>query len=222
LRQSVKWRCSLRSATSPRSIGRRSLPHVSQSARLSGAVTEASGYRATPSATPPITVPRRVFGGHSVPDACRCRPAEPRFVHDPAERAAGVGRLNLDRLRQREHACQVLAGNRVHIGERALALNSDCGGRYRRLLPFFHQRASIALQVADVRLGRVHRGHHDARLSGGPRPGQATPLRSVPFGAIGLDRTAAPPGALHLRDGLQADCRTHTGHRFTLEGVAAL
>jgi len=25
-------------------------------------------------------------------------------------------------------------------------------------------------------------GHHDARLSGGPRPGQATPLRSVPDG----------------------------------------
>ena len=44
-----------------------------------------------------------------------------------------------------------------------------------------------------MRKGRVHRGHHDARLSGGPRPGQATPLRSVPFGAIGLDRTAAPP-----------------------------
>jgi hypothetical protein len=44
-------------------------------------------------------------------------------------------------------ACQVFAGNRVHIGERAFALNSDCGAVDRRLLPFFHQRASIALRV---------------------------------------------------------------------------
>ena len=44
-----------------------------------------------------------------------------------------------------------------------------------------------------MRQGRVHGGHHDARLSGGPRLGQATPLRSVPCGAYGLDRTAAPP-----------------------------
>jgi hypothetical protein len=43
--------------------------------------------------------------------------------------------------------CQILPGNRVHIGERALALNSDCGAVDRRLLPFFHQRASIALRV---------------------------------------------------------------------------
>jgi hypothetical protein len=46
-----------------------------------------------------------------------------------------------------------------------------------------------------VRHGRVPGGHHDARLSGGPRPRQATPLRSVRFAAGGLDRTAAPPGA---------------------------
>ena len=39
---------------------------------------------------PPITVPGRVFGGRSRPVACRCRPAEPRFVHDTAESTADV------------------------------------------------------------------------------------------------------------------------------------
>ena len=39
----VKRRCCLRSATSLRSIGRRCLPPVSQSAQLSAAVMEASG-----------------------------------------------------------------------------------------------------------------------------------------------------------------------------------
>ena len=48
----VKWRCPLRSATSPRSVGRRSLPPVSQSARLSTAVLEASG-RERPPLPPP-------------------------------------------------------------------------------------------------------------------------------------------------------------------------
>jgi hypothetical protein len=43
--------------------------------------------------------------------------------------------------------------------------------------------------------GHGHGGHHDAGLSGGPRLGQATSLRSVRFAADGLDRTAAPPGA---------------------------
>jgi hypothetical protein len=42
--------------------------------------------------------------------------------------------------------------------------------------------------------GRVHEGHHNATLSGGPRFRQATSLRSVRFAACGLDRTAAPPG----------------------------
>jgi hypothetical protein len=43
--------------------------------------------------------------------------------------------------------------------------------------------------------GHAYGGHHDARLSGGRRLGQATPLRFVRFAADGLDRTAAPPGA---------------------------
>ena len=43
--------------------------------------------------------------------------------------------------------------------------------------------------------GRMHGGHHDAGLSGGPQFNQATSLRFVRFAAGGLDRTAAPPRA---------------------------
>src|SRR5690606_30137456 len=79
--------------------------------------------------------------------------------------------------------------------ERAPALTPELRRpRPSRLLPLFHQRASIALRVLTCSNGRVHGGHHVARLSGGPRPGQATPLRSVRFAAFGLDRTVAPPG----------------------------
>lgn len=89
---------------------------------------------------------------------------------------------------------QVSPGACVHIGERASTLNPELRRpSIAALLPLVHQRASIASNLADVRHGRVHGGHHDTRLPGGPRPGQATPLRSVRFAAHGLDRTAAPP-----------------------------
>ena len=39
---------------------------------------------------PPIAVPCPVFRGRSRPDACHCRPAQPRFVRDIAECAAGA------------------------------------------------------------------------------------------------------------------------------------
>ena len=42
---------------------------------------------------PPVEVRRAEKRVAHAPDACRIRPAEPRFVHDPAERVAGVGRL---------------------------------------------------------------------------------------------------------------------------------
>ena len=42
-----------------------------------------------------------------------------------------------------------------------------------------------------------------ARLSGGPRPGQATPLRSVPDGLTGLTAPAVRQTDRQLRDGLR-------------------
>ena len=37
--------------------------------------------------------------------------------------------------------------------------------------------------VLALSIGAIHEcGHHEARFFGGPRPGQATPLRSVPAG----------------------------------------
>jgi hypothetical protein len=90
---------------------------------------------------------------------------------------------------------QVSPGTCVLECERAPALNPELRrSSMAALLPLFHQRASITVRVADVQHGRVHVDHHDARLSGGPRLGQATPLRSVRFAAYGLDRSAAPPG----------------------------
>jgi len=47
----------------------------------------------------------------------------------------------------------------------------------------------------------AHCGHHEPRLFGGPRPDQATPLRSVPCGLAGLTGPAAPPDVRQLRDG---------------------
>ena len=44
-------------------------------------------------------------------------------------------------------------------------------------------------------------GHHDNGLSGGPRPSQATPLRSVRSRGSGLDRASAAPNLRRLRDG---------------------
>ena len=47
-------------------------------------------------------------------------------------------------------------------------------------------------------------GHHDNGLSGGPRPSQATPLRSVRSRGSGLDRASAAPNLRRLRDGPSA------------------
>ena len=202
MRQSVKWRCSLRSATSPRSIGPRSLPHVSQSARLSGAVTEASGASATPSATP-RTRSRALLGGvRSVPDACRYRPAEPRFVPAIAECAACVGRgVHVIRV-DCERVCQVLPDNCVHICERALALNLN-PRRHRAVISYLssHLRVSfvmfvLALSIAVAREWPSRR--EIVRRSSAPSSHSAW-LR--PLRAGGLDRASAAPEIGQLRDG---------------------
>jgi hypothetical protein len=202
LRQSVKWRCSLRSATSPRSIGPRSLPHVSQSARLSGAVTEASGASATPSATP-RTRSRALLGGvRSVPDACRYRPAEPRFVPAIAECAACVGRgVHVIRV-DCERVCQVLPDNCVHLYERALALNLDPRRQPRRhLLPVFPP----ARLVRHVRSRAEHRSGQRVAITTRDCPAvlrAVKPLRFAPsLAGCGLDRASAAPEIGQLRDG---------------------
>jgi hypothetical protein len=63
-------------------------------------------------------------------------------------------------------------------------------------------RVSFVAFVLALSIAVIHEcGHHEARLFGGPRPGQATPLRSVPCGLAGLTGTAAPPAVRQLRDG---------------------
>ena len=103
-----------------------------------------------------------------------------------------------------ERVCQVRPENCVHIGERALALNSEL--RRPTIADSCLSSASAPRSprvLVEVRHGRVHGGHHDARLSGGPRPGQATPLRSVPDGLTGLTAPAVRPTDQQVRDGLR-------------------
>ena len=114
------------------------------------------------------------------------------------------------RLHRSEHALvRFLPESAFILVERALALNSE--PRRPTIAASCLSSTSATRSPCEfvaVRHGRVPGGHHDASLSGGPQFGQATPLRSVRFAAGGLDRTAAPPGARKLRDGLQADRRT--------------
>jgi hypothetical protein len=81
--------------------------------------------------------------------------------------------------------CQVLPGNCVHIGERAFALNQtpETVQRSRHLPPLFQPARFDHFVVFVVGIATATAsGHQNARLSGGPRRGQATPLRSVPDG----------------------------------------
>ena len=117
-------------------------------------------------------------------------------------------RLCRARCARRSHllwtrVCQVIPENRVHISERALAPNLRLK-RHRAVTSRLSSQhcasgssGSFALSIAVAQ----ECGHHDARLSGGPRPGQATPLRSVPDGLTGLTRTAVRRKTWQLRDG---------------------
>ena len=64
------------------------------SVRLPAAVVRRRRYRGRerPPLPPPVEVRRLEKGGAHAPDACRCRPAEPRLVRDTAECVAGVAR----------------------------------------------------------------------------------------------------------------------------------
>jgi hypothetical protein len=148
-----------------------------------------------PPLPPPDHGPARSFRVAHAPNASLRRPAEPRSVRDTAKCAACVlADTRIDFIDENT-ACQVFAGNRVHIGERALALNAELRRTmFAASCLSFISAPRSPCKFADVRHGRVSRGHHDAKLSGGPRLGQATPLRSVRFAAHGLDRTAVPPG----------------------------
>jgi hypothetical protein len=109
------------------------------------------------------------------------------------------------------------------MGERALALNTEL----RRPTIAASCLSSTSAprspcEFGDVRHGRMHAGHHDAGLSGGPRLGQATPLRFVRFAADGLDRIAASPVFGNYVMASRLTVALSETHRFTIEGVAAL
>ena len=138
---------------------------------------------------PPITVPGTGFRGSLTPQmhVAVVRQNRASSVTLPSAPPVSWRRARID-FHRREHVCQVLAGNRVHIGERALALNLDLR-RHRAVISCLSSNLRVsfvtfvlALSIAVAR----ECGHHDARLSGGPRRRQATPLRSVPCGLAGL------------------------------------
>ena len=84
------------------------------------------------------------------------------------------------RLHRREHDCQVFAGNRVHIGERALAPNPR-PRRHRAVISCLSSnlRVSFVTFVLSLSIAVAREcGHHDARLSG--VLGAVKPLRFAP------------------------------------------
>ena len=82
-------------------------------------------------------------------------------------------------------------------------------------------RVSFVAFVLALSIAVSHEcGHHEARLFGGPRPGQATPLRSVPCGLAGLSGLR-----LRRRSGnyvMAAGTLSSGGNIKDREGVAAL
>jgi site-specific DNA recombinase len=69
-------------------------------------------------------------------------------------------------------------------------------------------------------LGAAHCGHHEHGLSGGPRRRQATPLRSVPWRAGGLNRTEAAPRVRQLRSGRESAREDAVVEEFTDHAIS--
>jgi hypothetical protein len=91
------------------------------------------------------------------------------------------------RLHRREHACQVFAGNRVHIGERALALKLDL--RWHRAVTSClssNLRISFVTFVLSLSIAVAREWPSRREIVQRPWRHQATPLRSVPSGLAGL------------------------------------
>ncbi len=166
---------------------------------------------------PPITVPRPFFGGRP---RCMSLSSGRTALCRVLVACAALRRRWCPRYsrRLRARACQVLPEICVHIGERALHRINHL----RRSLavipacsPLCASRSSFGSCAEQDR--RNDCGHHDARLFGGPRRGQATPLRSVPCGLAGLTEPAVRRTIRQLRDGRRwrpPICSAERRHRF--------
>jgi hypothetical protein len=129
----------------------------------------------------------RLAGVAHAPDACRCRPAEPRSVPAIAEYAACLGRgIHVIRV-DCERVCQVLPENCVHILERALALNLY-PRRHRAIISCLSSnlRVSFATFVLSLSIAVAQEWPSRSEIVRRPRRRQATPLRCVPNGLAGL------------------------------------
>ncbi len=154
------------------------------------------------------------------PDAYHCRPAGPHSVPAIVECAACVGSgvhlVRVDRVR----FCQVLPGNCVHIGGRALPLNLHLR-RHRAVTSCLSSNLRVSLVAFVLALSiavATECGRHDARLSVGPRHRQATPLRSVPCGLAGLTapRLRRRSGNCVMATGRSRTCSALEFERYTL------
>ena len=165
---------------------------------------------------PPVEVLRLKRGGRSRPRCmslpsgrtalCSCHHRARRLCRTRCPRDSGRLRARLSGFPE----------DCVHIGERALAPNfTPEAAPRRRLLPVF-QPARLVRHVRSLaeQLQSPESGHHDARLSGGPRRRQATPLRSVPCGLAGL---TAPRLRRRLGNYVMATCRSPTCSALEIE-----
>ncbi len=131
---------------------------------------------------PPVEVLRPRMGGRSRPDACRSRPAIPRSVRVIVECAAVAGAVSMS-FTSAGSTCVRFFRKTAFIWVNAHTTESKpetVSGRH--VLPVPRLRVSFIASLPVRSIVATARGHHDATLSGGPRPGQATPLRSVPDG----------------------------------------
>jgi hypothetical protein len=136
---------------------------------------------------PPITAPCFSLRVAHAPDACRCRPAEPRSVPAIAECAACLGcGIHVIRV-DCERVCQVLPENCVHILERAHALNLY-PRRHRAVISCLpsNLRVSFVTFVLSLSIAVAKEWPSRREIVRHPRRRQATPLRSVPCGLAGL------------------------------------
>jgi hypothetical protein len=112
-----------------------------------------------------------------------------------------VGHARPD-FNRREHACQVLAGSRVHIGERALALNLDLS-RHRAVTSCLSSNLRVSfvtfilsLSIAVAREWAITTRDRPASSAPSSHSASLRPLR-----AGGLDSASAAPEIGQLRDG---------------------
>jgi hypothetical protein len=175
------------------------VPPVSRSARSRSRAESQAGRERPPLGCPLLRPRPRPQGVAHAPDACRCRPAEPRDARDIAECAAGIVRDPRIDFIGRNTRCQVFAGNSVHIGERALAPNQ----RLRRS-PTVTSSQSSNPRVRFVSWVLALRTWwpHAAAITPTDCPavlGPVKPLRFAPsLTGCGLDRACGSAGCLAI------------------------